>query len=92
MGHFGAMNDLRDIGGSTSGTSGIYAEDLNRSIPQIAHLSHGSSQAPHFGSAPPSTTPSMLSMPSSQGPSDISDRINDSEKHTIDRDKDSIYK
>ena len=91
MGHFGAMSDLRDIGSTTSASSGLYAEDLNRSIPQINHLSHGPAQAPHFSSAPPTTTPSMHPLPSNQGSSDVSERMNDSEKHVLKRDKDAIY-
>ena len=91
MGHFGAMSDLRDLSGGTSGAAGIYAEDLNRSIPPLPHLSHGPSPTSHFSSAPTSTPNIHPSISTSQTPTGMDERLNESEKIAQKRDKDAIY-
>ena len=89
MGHFGAMSDLREISGGTSGATGIYADDLNRSIPPLPQLSHGPSPNAHFSSS--SSTAPMHAVTSSQGSSGIEERLSETEKMVQKRDKDAIY-
>ena len=92
MGHFGTMADIRDIGGrETSGSNGIYDEELTRPIPPMSNLTLGPSTAGHFSGAAASTAHSMHGITNNQGTSSVEESLNEPERLTLKTDKDAIY-
>ena len=91
MNHFGTIGELRDMESrETSGTNGLFDEDLSRTLPQMQPLSHGPPNASHFSGT--SVNPhSMRNMSAPQGGSGMDERLNDSERLVQKRDKDAIY-
>lgn len=85
MGHYSGMSE---ISGSTSGNSGIYGGDMNRSLPQVSHLNHGPSLTHFSGSDTPSHP--IHNTQSASG-SRIDDRISETDQLALKRDKDTIY-
>lgn len=85
MGHYSGMSEMS---GSTSGNSGIYGGDMNRSLPQVPHLNHGPSLTHFAGSDTPSLP--IHNTQSSSG-SRIDDRISEADQLGLKRDKDTIY-
>lgn len=84
MGHYSGMSD---INGSTSGSSGIYGGDLNRSMPPVSHLNHGPPLT-HFSS---DTQSRPIHNTQSAGGSVGDDRMSEADQIVLKRDKDSIY-
>ena len=90
MGHFGAMNEIRDVGGrEVSGAGGVYDEEISRPLLQMPHIAHGPNSTPHFSS---SGSHSIHDLSTGQGSSGIQDRIKDGEGMNVERDKNAIYK
>ena len=93
MGHFGGMGDLRDMSGrEASGSTGIFDEDLTRSVPPISNMALGS-QSSHFSGANAANTHGIHGMASStsQGSAGLDDGLTEAERITLKRDKDAIY-
>nr|XP_018669120.1 transcription factor protein isoform X1 [Ciona intestinalis] len=94
MAHFGGMNDLRDMSQPSSGAGGLYGGDLNRSIPQLGHLSHGHSSMSHFSASTPGSAHPMSTMHATQSSgssTSMDERLSDSERVNLKGDKDAIY-
>ena len=93
MGHFGGMGDMRDMGGrETSTSSGIFDEDLTRTVPPMTDISVGPQQS-RFGGGNLANPHGVhgVTTSSRQGiPATIENGPAEREKITQ-RDKDAIY-
>ncbi|XP_077967735.1 homeobox protein Meis1-like isoform X2 [Styela clava] len=90
MGHYNGMA-ATDMSTNNSVSGGLYNGEINRSMPHIPHINHGGSMSHYPASAP--ITPQSNSMHNTQAPgsSGIDDRLNDTERLNMKRDKDTIY-
>ena len=92
MGRFTGMADLRGSDmSSTSAPNPIYASEMGRNVPPIAHMSHGA-PPPMSTAAPPGPSHySAHQIPTLGATSTLDERMNDPEM-TMKAEKDAIYK
>jgi len=94
MAHFGGMNNMREIGASTSGSDVLFGGELNRSIPPLMHMADGTASSSHYSTNALVTPHQIQAMHSSQGSGSsaaLEERLNDSERLTLKGDKEAIY-